>query len=61
MTATQFQNQQEFFFAQVERFKKMFEDSTLAKYIVMAGISGVVIATVEVVRLLVDLVNYLRK
>jgi hypothetical protein len=61
MTASQFQNQQEFFFAQVERFKKMFEDSTLAKYIIMAGVSGIVIAAVEVVRVFVDLVNYLRK
>jgi hypothetical protein len=61
MTASQFQNQQEFFFAQVERFKKMFEDSTLAKYIVMAGISGVVIAAVEVVRAFIDFVTYLRK
>ena len=61
MTASQFQNQQDFFFAQVERFKKMFEDSTLAKYIVMAGISGVVIAAVEVVRAFIDFVTYLRK
>lgn len=61
MTPTQYQNQQEFFFAQVERFKKMFEDSTLAKYIIMAGVSGVVIAAVEVIRAFVDLVSYLRK
>jgi hypothetical protein len=61
MTAAQFQNQQEFFFAQVERFKKMFEDSTLAKFIIMAGVSGVVIAVVEAARGIIDLVNYFRK
>ena len=61
MTASQFQGQQEFFFAQVERFKKMFEDSTLAKYIIMAGVSGVVIAAVEVIRAFIDLVVYLKK
>jgi hypothetical protein len=61
MTASQFQDQQVFFFAQVERFKKMFEDSTLAKYIIMAGISGVVIASVEVIRGFVDLIAYLLK
>lgn len=60
-TASQFQNQQEFFFAQVERFKKMFEDSTLAKYIIMAGISGVIIAIVEAIRAFIDLFKYLAK
>jgi hypothetical protein len=61
MTATQYQNQQEFYFRQVERFKKMFEDSTLAKFIIAAGISGVVVAAVEVLRAFIDLVVYFRK
>lgn len=61
MTASQYQAQQEFFFSQVERFKKMFEDSTLAKFIVMAGVSGVVVAAIEIVRAFIDLVWYLRK
>ena len=61
MTVTQFQNQQDFFFAQVERFKKMFEDSTLAKFIIMAGVSGVVIAAIEAFRALIDMVGYFKK
>jgi hypothetical protein len=60
MTASQYQNQQEFFFNQVERFKKMFEDSTLAKYIIMAGISGVVVAVIELARAFIQIARYLR-
>jgi hypothetical protein len=61
MSAAQYQSQQEFFFGQVERFKKLFEDSTLAKYIMMAGIGGVVIAVIEVVRAFIQVVCYLRR
>jgi hypothetical protein len=61
MTASQYQAQQEFFFGQVERFKKMFEDSTLAKYIIMAGIGGAVVGVIEVVRAVIQVVSYLRK
>jgi hypothetical protein len=32
------------------RVKKMFEDSSLAKYIIMAGVSGVVLMVIELVR-----------
>ena len=52
LTSEEFQSQQDFFFCQVERFKKLFEDSTLAKYIIMAGVSGLVVAIIEVLRLL---------
>ena len=61
MTAAQYQNQQEFYFSQVERFKKMFEDSTLAKYIIAAGIGGGVVAVVEVLRAFIELIAYSRK
>jgi hypothetical protein len=61
MTATQYHNQQDFFFSQVERFKKMFEDSTLAKFIIMAGISGVVVAVVELLRVLWLIARYVWK
>jgi hypothetical protein len=43
------------------QFKKLFEDSTLAKYIIMAGISGVVIAAVELVRMLWSAVRWIWK
>ena len=52
MTAAQYQDQQDFFFGQVERFKKLFEDSTLAKYIVMAGVTGLIVAALEVIRVI---------
>jgi hypothetical protein len=61
MTVTQYQSLQDFFFGQVERFKRMFESSTLAKYIVMAGISGVVVGVIEVARAIIDLIVYFRK
>lgn len=60
MTVEQYQGLQNFFFGQVERFKKMFEDSTLAKYIIMAGISGVVVGVIESVRALIDLIHYFK-
>lgn len=32
------------------QFKRMFEDSPLAKYVIMAGISGMVLMVIELVR-----------
>jgi len=61
MTVAEYQGLQDFFFGQVERFKKMFEDSSLAKYIIMAGVSGVVVALIELVRAIIDVVCYLKK
>jgi hypothetical protein len=61
MTVAQYQGLQDFFFGQVERFKKMFEDSTLAKYIIMAGISGVVVGVIELARAVIDVISYFKK
>ena len=61
MTPEQYQAQQDFFFGQVERFKRMFEDSTLAKYIIMAGVTGMILAVIEVGRVLVELVVFFRR
>jgi len=43
---------------EIERIKKMFEDSKLAKYIIMAGVTGVILATIEIGRVVADLVHY---
>ncbi len=43
------------------QFKKLFEDSKLAKYVVMAGLgglAGILLALVEVVRLIIALVKH---
>lgn len=42
---------------EIERVKKLFEDSTLAKYIIMAGVSGVVVGLIELVRFIVQCVH----
>jgi hypothetical protein len=52
MTASQYQSQQLFFREQVQSFKELFEDSTLAKWIVMAGISGLVAAVLEALHMI---------
>jgi nitrate/nitrite-specific signal transduction histidine kinase len=40
MTAAQYQNLARFYAEQAESFKKLFEDSNLAKWIKLAGIGG---------------------
>jgi hypothetical protein len=40
---------------EIERIKKLFEDSPLAKYIKMAGVSGVVLVLIEVGRVIAEL------
>jgi len=43
----------------LERFKKLFEDSALAKFVILAGlggIAGIVLAIIEVVRVVIELV-----
>ncbi len=47
-------------FDEFVQFKKLFEDSPLAKYIIMAGVGGVVLASIEIVRGVIDLVRYIR-
>ncbi len=47
----------------LERFKKLFEDSALAKYIILAGlggIAGIVLAIIEIVRMVIELVKHYR-
>jgi hypothetical protein len=51
MTASEYQSQQAFFLEQARKFKEMFEDSTLAKWIIAAGLSGIVIAVVAILQL----------
>jgi len=49
--------------AMLERFKKLFEDSALAKYIILAGlggIAGIVLAIIEIVRMVIELVKHYR-
>ncbi len=60
-TASQFQNQQDYVIGQVERIRKMFEESKLSKYIIMAGVSGVVVAAIELIRGVIQLISYIRK
>jgi hypothetical protein len=61
MSASFYQEQQRFFFDQAQLFKKLFEDSTLAKWIVMAGISGVIVAALEIVHLIWLAIRYVWK
>src|SRR5882762_2662886 len=49
--------------AMLERFKKLFEDSALAKYMILAGLGGIagtVLAIIEIVRGVVELVKHYR-
>ena len=49
--------------AMLERFKKFFEESRLAKYVILAGlggIAGIVLAVIEIVRVVIDLVKHYR-
>jgi len=49
--------------AMLERFKKLFEDSALAKYMILAGLGGIagtVLAIIELVRGVVELVKHYR-
>ena len=61
MTASQFQNQQAFFLDQVKALKQMFEESPLRKWIIMAGASGIVIAAIELLRMLWAIWRYVGK
>ena len=61
MTASFYQAQQRFFFDQAQLFKKLFEDSTLAKWIIMAGLSGVIVAALEILHLIWSAVRYIWK
>jgi hypothetical protein len=58
MTASQYQSQQLFFREQVQSFKELFEDSMLAKWIIMAGISGLVVAVLELARIIWLVIRY---
>jgi hypothetical protein len=43
------------------KFKEIFEDSPLAKYVVMAGLgglAGIVLVLIEVVRVIIDIVKH---
>ncbi|HEY6267240.1 MAG TPA: hypothetical protein VIX11_02995 [Candidatus Acidoferrum sp.] len=42
------------------QFKKLFEDSPLAKYVIMAGVGGVMLTAIEIIRGIIDLVRYIR-
>jgi hypothetical protein len=44
----------------LERFKKLFEDSSLAKYIKWAGIGGLVLMVIELVRAGIDLYKHFK-
>ncbi len=44
--------------SEIERIKRLFEDSWLAKYIVMAGVSGVILAVIEIVRVALELYRH---
>jgi hypothetical protein len=44
----------------LERFKKLFEDSSLAKYVKLAGIGGLVVAVIEFVRAAIDLYKHFK-
>lgn len=47
MTASQYQSQQTHFLEMVQTLKKMFEESPLRKYIIMAGVSALVAVIIE--------------
>jgi hypothetical protein len=46
---------------EIERIKKLFEDSPLAKYIMMAGVAGVVLVLIEVGRVIVELYHHFNR
>jgi hypothetical protein len=49
---------------EIERIKKLFEDSPLAKYIILAGVggvAGVVLVLIEVGRVIVELFHYFNR
>ena len=46
---------------EIERIKKLFEGSSLAKYIIMAGVTGLVLAVIEIVRVIVELYHHFNK
>ena len=63
MTAAQYQNLARFYAEQAESFKKLFEDSTLAKWIKLAGIggaAGVVLVIIEIIRALAWLIGHFK-
>lgn len=43
---------------EIGQVKELFEDSKLAKYIKMAGITGVILASIEVGRLIVEAIRW---
>lgn len=42
------------------QFKKAFEDSPLAKYVIMAGVTGVILVAIELIRAGVDLYQHFK-
>jgi hypothetical protein len=47
--------------AMLQRFKSLFEDSTLATYIKMAGITGLILVLIEAGRVIVELYRHYNK